>query len=191
MPGKRALFAPLAGGPAAGPAPRALGSIEPIETCDAKEIALSASDPNYDPATDVYRQIYRGHDNASAVTNNEGLTVYFDPDTNEVLGFAITKFSDYYKAHATEDGEFEVSIPPSGCRPTSRRRWTSTRTPSSRASGSRSSTRPRPPAGSDHDRVGALALGDHREDLGRRVDVDVNQRRPVGGERLGEGVVEL
>jgi len=28
-----------------------------------------------------------------------------------VLGFAIAKFSDYYKAHATEDGEFEVSIP--------------------------------------------------------------------------------
>jgi hypothetical protein len=78
---------------------------------DAKEIALPASDPNYDPATDVYRQIYRGHDNASAVTNTEGLTVYFDPETQEVLGFAIAKFSDYYKAHATEDGEFEVSIP--------------------------------------------------------------------------------
>ena len=55
--------------------------------------------------------IYRGHDNASAVTNTEGLTVYFDPESHEVLGFAIAKFSDYYKAHATEDGEFEVSIP--------------------------------------------------------------------------------
>lgn len=108
---KARLFAPCAGGPATGPSPQALGSIEPLEPCQSKEIALSASDPNYDAAADVYRQIYRGHDNASAVTNNEGLTVYFDPDTNEVLGFAITKFSDYYKAHATEDGDFEVSIP--------------------------------------------------------------------------------
>lgn len=80
-------------------------------TCDAKEIALSSADPNYDPSTDTYRQIYRGHDNASAVTNAEGLTVYFDPDTNEVLGFAITGFASYYEAHKTPDGEFEVSLP--------------------------------------------------------------------------------
>jgi hypothetical protein len=72
---------------------------------------LSASDPNYDPGTDVYRQIFRGHDNASAITNTEGLTVYFDPETHEVLGFTIVQFSAYYEAHATEDGEFEVSIP--------------------------------------------------------------------------------
>jgi hypothetical protein len=108
---KARLFGPLAGGLAAGPSPRALGSIEPLETCETKEIALSDADPNYDAATDVYRQIYRGHDNASAVTNTEGLTVYFDPETHDVLGFTIAKFSDYYKAHATEDGEFEVSIP--------------------------------------------------------------------------------
>jgi len=80
-------------------------------TSDAKEIALSAPDPNYDPATDVYRQIYQGHDNASAVTNSEGLTVYFDPDTNEVLGFTIAAFTEYYKKHVTSDGEFEVSLP--------------------------------------------------------------------------------
>jgi hypothetical protein len=73
--------------------------------------ALSDRDPNYDPEADTYRQIYRGHDNASAVTNSEGLTVYFDPDTNEVLGFSIANFSDYYKAHATEEGDFEVSLP--------------------------------------------------------------------------------
>lgn len=79
--------------------------------CDAKEIALSAPDPNYDPATDTYRQIYQGHDNASAVTNSEGLTVYFDPDTNDVLGFTIAAFSEYYKAHSTPEGEFEVSLP--------------------------------------------------------------------------------
>ena len=80
-------------------------------TCDAKEISLSSADPNYDSSTDTYRQIYRGHDNASAVTNSEGLTVFFDPDTHDVLGFAIAGFSSYYEAHKTPDGEFEVSLP--------------------------------------------------------------------------------
>jgi hypothetical protein len=73
--------------------------------------ALSDRDPNYDSQTDTYRQIFRGHDNASAVTNSEGLTVYFDPDTNDVLGFSIVSFSVYYEAHVTEDGDFEVSLP--------------------------------------------------------------------------------
>lgn len=72
---------------------------------------LSASDPNYDAANDTYRQIYRGHDNASAVTNSEGLTVFFDPDTNDVLGFSITAFAAYYESHKTPDGEFEVNLP--------------------------------------------------------------------------------
>ena len=45
------------------------------------------------------------------MTNSEGLTVYFDPDTNEVLGFTIAAFSEYYKSHVTADGEFEVSLP--------------------------------------------------------------------------------
>lgn len=80
-------------------------------TCDAKEIALSSADPNYDSSTDTYRQIYRGHDNASAVTNSEGLTVFFDPDTHDVLGFAIASFSSYYESHKTPDGEFEVALP--------------------------------------------------------------------------------
>jgi hypothetical protein len=73
--------------------------------------ALSDRDPNYDSETDTYRQIFRGHDNASAVTNSEGLTVYFDPDTNDVLGFSIVSFSVYYEAHVTDDGDFEVSLP--------------------------------------------------------------------------------
>jgi len=111
LPGKRAFSPRWRAVPPWARRPGRLVASSPSETCDPKEIALPASDPNYDPATDVYRQIYRGHDNASAVTNTEGLTVYFDPDTNEVLGFTITKFSDYYKAHATEDGDFEVSIP--------------------------------------------------------------------------------
>ena len=70
-----------------------------------------SSDPNYDAATDTYRQIYRGHDNASAVTNSEGLTVFFDPDTHDVLGFQIANFTAYYESHKTEDGEFEVTLP--------------------------------------------------------------------------------
>jgi hypothetical protein len=37
--------------------------------------------------------------------------VFFDPDTHEVLGFSIANFTAYYKANATEDGEFEVNIP--------------------------------------------------------------------------------
>lgn len=55
--------------------------------------------------------IHRGHDNASAVTNSEGLTVFFDPETNEVLGFQIAAFSAYYESHKTPDGEFEVVLP--------------------------------------------------------------------------------
>lgn len=69
------------------------------------------ADPHYNPENDTYRQIYRGHDNASAVTGGDGVTVYFDPDTHEVLGFSIAKFSEYYKANANEDGEFEVTLP--------------------------------------------------------------------------------
>jgi hypothetical protein len=88
-----------------------LGTIARSSTLSARSSTLSASDPNYDAANDTYRQIYRGHDNASAVTNSEGLTVFFDPDTNEVLGFAIVAFSAYYESHKTADGEFEVSLP--------------------------------------------------------------------------------
>jgi hypothetical protein len=76
-----------------------------------KELPLAERDPNYDPETDVYRQIYRGHDNASAVTNSEGVTVFFDPDTHEVLGFSIARFSAYYQAHATPEGDFQVDLP--------------------------------------------------------------------------------
>lgn len=72
---------------------------------------MAEKDPHYDQGSDTYRQIYRGHDNAQAITNSEGLTIYFDPDTDEVLGFAITNFSAYYAAHQSETGEFEVSIP--------------------------------------------------------------------------------
>jgi hypothetical protein len=91
------------------PAPRALSAS--TDTNAPRRPALSDRDPNYDHEADTYRQIYRGHDNASAVTNSEGLTVYFDPDTNDVLGFSIVNFSAYYEAHVTEDGDFEVSLP--------------------------------------------------------------------------------
>jgi hypothetical protein len=45
------------------------------------------------------------------VTNTEGVTVFFDPDTAEVLGFHIVNFSAYYARHVTPEGEFEVSLP--------------------------------------------------------------------------------
>jgi hypothetical protein len=70
-----------------------------------------STDPQYDSATDTYRQIYRGHPSASAVTNSDGVTVFFDPDTHQVLGFQISAFSQYYETHRTEDGEFEIVLP--------------------------------------------------------------------------------
>ena len=69
------------------------------------------ADPHYNPETDVYRVIHQGHDNASAVTNSQGVTVFFDPESHEVLGFQIENFAAYYKANVTEDGEFHVDLP--------------------------------------------------------------------------------
>lgn len=72
---------------------------------------MAESEPRYDKDTDTLRHIYRGHDNASAVTNTRGVTVYFDPDTNEVLGFAIENFTAYYEANASAEGDFSVDLP--------------------------------------------------------------------------------
>lgn len=72
---------------------------------------MSEKDPHYDPDTDSYRQIYRGHDNASAVTDPQGVTVFFDPDTHQVLGFHIAKFSEYYEKNKTAEGDFELTLP--------------------------------------------------------------------------------
>ena len=88
-----------------------------LTTCDAKEIALSSADPNYDSSTDTYRLIYRGHDNASAVTNAEGLTVYFDPDTNEVLGWHATQGLEEIISSAWEAwqaGPRRIEVPAEG-----------------------------------------------------------------------------
>ena len=96
------------------PRPRraALGTISPPpRRATRRRSRCLPPTPTTTPTTDTYRQIYRGHDNASAVTNSEGLTVYFDPDTHDVLGFSIVSFSAYYEAHGTDDGEFEVSLP--------------------------------------------------------------------------------
>jgi len=68
-------------------------------------------EPQYDQSSDTYRHIYKSHPNATAVTNSEGTTVFFDPDTHEVLGFQIVKFSEYYKTHQTPEGEFEIVLP--------------------------------------------------------------------------------
>jgi hypothetical protein len=68
-------------------------------------------EPHYDQDSDTYRHIYRSHPSASAVTNTDGITVFFDPDTNQVLGFQITGFAEYYKNHQTPEGEFEIVLP--------------------------------------------------------------------------------
>lgn len=70
-----------------------------------------ADDPFYNKETDTYRVIHNGHPSASAVTNTEGVTVFFDPETHEVLGFTIAEFSKYYDDHVTDEGEFEVVLP--------------------------------------------------------------------------------
>jgi hypothetical protein len=70
-----------------------------------------ADDPYYNKETDTYRVIHKGHPSASSVTNTEGVTVFFDPDNHDVLGFSIVNFSKYYEDHVTPEGEFEVVLP--------------------------------------------------------------------------------
>lgn len=70
-----------------------------------------ADDPFYNAETDVYRVIHEGHPSATAVTNAEGVTVFFHPETHDVLGFQIAAFSTYYANHVTPEGEFEVVLP--------------------------------------------------------------------------------
>ena len=82
-----------------------------LETDIGGKESLVADDPYYDKETDTYRVIHKGHPSASAVTNTEGVTVFFDPDNNDVLGFSIANFSTYYEAHVTPEGEFEVVLP--------------------------------------------------------------------------------
>lgn len=68
-------------------------------------------EPSYDQATDTMRAIWRGHPSASSVTNSKGVTVFFDPDTNEVLGWQISNFTAYYEANKDANGEFGVDLP--------------------------------------------------------------------------------
>lgn len=68
-------------------------------------------EPVYDKETDMLKAIAKGHPSASAVTNDKGVTVYFDPDSNEVLGYVIQNFSAYYEKHKNDDGSYEVDIP--------------------------------------------------------------------------------
>jgi len=70
-----------------------------------------ADDPHYNSTTDTYRVVHEAHPAATAVTNAEGVTVFFDPDSHTVLGFQIANFSTYYAQHVTPDGEFEVVLP--------------------------------------------------------------------------------
>ena len=139
--------------------------------------------PTTTPRTDTYRQIYRGHDNASAVTNNEGLTVFFDPDTQDVLGFQIANFTAYYESHPRPRRASSRSHCRRRCRRPRggdglRRRGHPLRHPDRRVL----LARPTPGARPTMIAPGPLPRGDHREHLGHLVDVHVNQRRPVGRE---------
>ncbi len=68
-------------------------------------------EPVYDKETDSLKAIAKGHPSASAVTNSQGVTVFFDPDSHEVLGYHIANFSKYYEEHKNADGSYEVDIP--------------------------------------------------------------------------------
>lgn len=68
-------------------------------------------EPTYDQATDTLKAIWRGHPSASAVTNAKGVTVFFDPETNEVLGYQIKNFTAYYEANKQSDGSYDVHLP--------------------------------------------------------------------------------
>lgn len=47
------------------------------------------------------------------MTNADGVTVFFAPDTHEVLGFSIAEFSAYYEKHKEPDGSFGLTLPAS------------------------------------------------------------------------------
>jgi len=68
-------------------------------------------EPVYDQATDSLKAIKKGHPSASAVTNQKGVTVFFDPETNEVLGYMIQNFSKYYEENKNPDGSYDVDVP--------------------------------------------------------------------------------
>lgn len=68
-------------------------------------------EPVYDKDTDTLKAIAKGHPSASAVTNAKGVTVFFDPDTHEVLGYQIPNFTAYYEANKAPDGTYDIDLP--------------------------------------------------------------------------------
>ena len=44
-------------------------------------------DPHYDPADRHLQVVHRGHRQCLGGHEREGVTIYFDPDNHEVLGF--------------------------------------------------------------------------------------------------------
>lgn len=68
---------------------------------------------NYDQASDTYQCSYGPLAPAAQVWDDEReLVVRIDPQTRQVVGFSIPNFRDWYAAHADDDGEFEVDLPP-------------------------------------------------------------------------------
>ena len=45
------------------------------------------------------------------MTNSKCVTFYFYTDSNEVLGYSIKNFSEYYRVNADEQGDFPVDLP--------------------------------------------------------------------------------
>ncbi len=75
------------------------------------ETDLRSVEPVYDADTDSLKAIAKGHPAAQAITNKKGVTVFFDPDTHEVLGYLIKDFSKYYEENKQADGSYDVDLP--------------------------------------------------------------------------------
>jgi hypothetical protein len=75
------------------------------------ETDLRSVEPVYDAGTDTVKAIAKGHPSAQAITNKKGVTVFFDPDTHEVLGYLIKEFSKYYEDNKQPDGSYDVDLP--------------------------------------------------------------------------------
>jgi hypothetical protein len=68
---------------------------------------------HFDEATDTFHCSYGPMTPAATIHDPErGVLVRVDPETTQVLGFTIPGFRAWYAEHATEDGEFEVDLPP-------------------------------------------------------------------------------
>jgi hypothetical protein len=82
----------------------------------AEENAMRIASENitsYDEAADTYHCSYGPPIPAATIHDPErGLLVRVEPRSRQVVGFTIPNFKAWYAEHATEDGAFEVELPP-------------------------------------------------------------------------------